>query len=548
MAEEEVLIKEPTEYDPVAGKKLAEWCWALFEYTEREKSKKVDPSQWDKVWEFVRGKQWEGDFPSYRRPIVHNTWRRTLHILLSVITGERPIIKVVPQGQISQQEINIIQHALWAIFEKEEISQKYEMCCLWAWICNGGWMKVGYGTRNPLLRFHYVDDSERAKTVDDVIVECIHPAKIFVDPECTDPSLASAAYIIYREVVDFYEVCRRFPQQAKYVVPDDEVSISYVRRPVMTGLQPSHESERASFNRPRVTILEVWLDDPSLELYYEKKYVGVDADTGQPLYESVPRWRPKYPFGRTITCTKDVVLRDMPNPYGECFGWEMRWPFVYLQGSVDVDPIWSPGVLSSVEEEQRAINRCLQLLLENIIRFTSGYVIADINAIDEEEWETLRLFPGAKIRKTPQSEFRIEYPQPIPEHALRVPDYFSTKIEQEVGLHDPPVTPGQAVAAKTVEFLQRKGNFLLGLLAKKGDEFLERLGSRILGLMLYFYQQGRPIPYFDRETYQTVLEYWPALPQGLRLRVEASSAWLEILAALQRQERAERERRGRGQR
>jgi hypothetical protein len=98
-----------------------------------------------------------------------------------------------------------------------------------------------------------------------------------------------------------------------------------------------------------------------------------------------------------------------------------------------------------------------------------------------------------------------------------------------VGLHDPPIAPGQAVAAKTVAFLQQKGSFLLGVLAMLGDQALEQLGTRMVGLMQDRYLPGRPIPFFENETLVGFAKL-PEIPASLRMRVEATSAFQELMA------------------
>jgi hypothetical protein len=96
-------------------------------------------------------------------------------------------------------------------------------------------------------------------------------------------------------------------------------------------------------------------------------------------------------------------------------------------------------------------------------------------------------------------------------------------------LQDPQIPPGQVVAAKTVAFMQQKGSYLLGIMAKGLDESLERLGQRMMGLMRDRYLPNRMIPYFEGETMKMagISQALPELPAGLQLRVEATSAYLE---------------------
>jgi len=545
----EYFIREPEEVDFEASEKLCNWVNSLFEYASAERNKKIDTKKWDDVWKFIRGEQWSStNFPSYKLPIKFNSIRRTLTILSSVLTGGRPILKIVPQPLLTprnpeeqknlqeyMKSCEVLQHALWSVWKAEAIQRKLTIALLWAIVGNGGWLKIAYGKRNPFVEGWA-----------DVIVEAIHPKKIYVDPEAVDVNLSDANFVIYREALDLSQISARYPEMAKYVKPDTDASwIDPTEKedwqtPLRLAPAGSWVTNGKDIKRARAFVTELWINDTSLELTWREEATGVDVNTGMPIIEKIPEWIPKYPYGRLITCTKDVVLRDIPNPYGKAFGWTDRYPFVYLQGSEDVSPLYAPGPLSDITETQKAVNKSLQLILENMIKFCSLYVIADENAMDDEQWDMLAIFPGAKYRVRPNSNFRIEAPPPLSQPYLDLPDYFIRKMEQEVGLQDPPLPPGQAVAAKTIELLQQKGNFLIGNLAKFVDDALERLGRRMVGMIVEFYEEGRPIPFFDGEVMREIIA-WEDLPSSMQYRVEATSAWTEIMAAMMQNAKIEAE-------
>jgi hypothetical protein len=248
----------------------------------------------------------------------------------------------------------------------------------------------------------------------------------------------------------------------------------------------------------------------------------------EPEIRDVKSLRYVYPKGRVVTCTREVVLRDIPNPYAKAFNWAQRWPLVFVPGAVDPHSVWRPGLLSDMADLQWAINKSLSLLLENAIKVTNAMVIADESAMEDDEWDMLQLFPGVKIRKNQGTDLSVVFPAPLPPQAFQMPDYLIRKLEEAVGLQDAPIAPGQAVAAKTVAFMQQKGSFLLGIVAKGMDEAAERLGSRIMGLMRDRYLPDREIPYFEGERMAPgITQKLPSLPASLHLRVEATSAYQE---------------------
>jgi hypothetical protein len=515
-------------YDPQKAEELATWCFGLLEHDAAERKKKTRETKWEEDWNFIQGDQWEAPRPSYKRAIVMNAWRRSFHIVAAVLTGGRPTLKIVPQGIIDQQALKVWQDALWATLRKENIfEQKYVDALTWAWIGDGGWLKIGYGRW-----------AEIPGELPDVQITAPHPAKIYPDADCTDMTLAQCHHIIFRDALDLSTITMRYPSQGWRVKPDGEASQRWLSTPP-TFLEPGSDTVAPAggwrvskdYRRGRAEVLEVWIDDPSMETFQADVLVGMDQFTQGPIIEKQKQWRPIYPYGRVITCTKDVVLRDIPNPYGKAFGWQHRWPFVFFPGALHPNKLWRAGLLSNKSETQRAINKSLSLLLENYIKCTAMLVIGDENAMEDEDWDLLSLVPGTKIRKRQGTEVAVVFPQGLPPHAFTFPDFMKNKLEEEVGIHDPPIAPGQAVAAKTVAFMQQKGSFLLGILAKLGDEALERLGARVLGLMRDRYVPGRAIPYFEGEQTIGKMVEIPELPDTLQLRVEATSAYQEVMSS-----------------
>ena len=523
-----VLTKEPKAYDEEKATKLCKWVVGLAEYAAVQRKKQTREEHWNKDQDFIfASRQWGGPMPSYRRPITVNIWRRGIHILLSVLTGGRPILKVIPQGMSDAKALEIWQHALWSVIKTERGIQKWTEALIWALAADGGWLKVGYGCRDVLQK------------QPDVLIASIHPNKIIPDPECTDPALSECSYLIYRDVMDIGAVTRRYTEQGWRVKPDStsvrSAGGAVSAKEPLTIAPAGGWVEGQGTSRARCEVFEVWIDDSTLEYVKEETPVvklteGGFLDVEQ---QRIGKWVPSYPFGRVITCTRDVVLRDIPNPFGPSFGWALRWPFVFVPGAEAPHQLWRPGLCSDLSELQQAVNRAMSLLLENSIKVTNAMVIGDEQAMDPEDWTNLSLVPGVKIVKRMGTDVKVVFPQPLPQQAYQLPDYMIKKMEEVMGLHDPPITPGQAVAAKTVSFLQQKGHFLLGEMAKLAEDSLEQLGQRIVGLQRTKYMPGRVIPLFGGEQVQqpaTLL--WPELPESMAIRVEASSGWAEVMAGV----------------
>lgn len=576
------ISTEPKEYDQKAGESLAKWCHELVEYAHSARKKNTNEDNWDSDFEFLKGNQWSGPLPSYRRAIVMNAWKRALHMALAIIIGNRPILKLVPEGNIPSEVLKPWQDGFWSIQKREHVIEKYADALCWSWMQDGSWFKVGYGKRD-----------ETGDDFPDVLVASPHPKKIFPDPDCTDYRLVECGYIAYRDTLDMSTISKRYPQQARIVTPDRSVSTSWgnedvpdwATSPNVDTIAPAGNwKPTGEYRRARATIVELSIDDSTLEQKTKQEIVntkdmqaawdnlteiangriapmqisalatevmklntdssiqavnelrqqiaGLGMPDVVPEVRSRPYYVPKYPYGRLITCTKTVVLRDIPNPLGKALGWEQRYPFVYMPGAFFPNTLWRPGLLSNQKEMQIAINKTLSLLVENSIKVTNAMVIADDNALEDEDWDVLSLFPGVKIRKRPYSDFRVDFPRPLPPQAFQLPDYLIRKLEENVGLHDPPIAPGQSVSAKTVTFMQQKGSFLMGVLAHLAENALERLGSRMIGIMVDRYLPNRPVPLFEGERIVGI-QNLPSIPPSARFRVEATSGIQEIFAVMQ---------------
>jgi hypothetical protein len=505
-------------YDVQEAKAISDWVFDRLSEAATARKRQTREAQWTADWKFLSGKQWDAPSPSYRRQITVNIWRRALHILLAVLTGNQPSLKLVPQGPIQKEALETWQHALWAVLKREKFVQKYSKALSWALVGDGGWFKVGYGQRG-------------LGSQPDVILEALDPMQVYPDPECKDESLEKCSYILYETTLDLPEISRRYPQTGWRVKPDSEESDrstsaalgpSDAGSQIMSGALSPIGGWHTSGNivRGRAKVIELWIDDPAAEF--------IDDRLGK-------RWEALFPCGRVVTVAKDVVLRDIPNPYETAWGHKHRWPFVFVPGAEHPAALWRPGLCSDLSEQQRAINKMLSLLLENAIKVTNAIIVADENALDDEDWDTLSLFPGVKIRKRQGAEFNIVFPTPLPAEAFQMPDYLIRKLEESVGLHDPPVEPGQPIAAKTVAFLDKKGPLLMGEMAKLSEQALESLGERIIGLQRTRYLPGRIVPYFygERITDPMTELTWPELPEGEAVRVDATSGYLETIMTAQ---------------
>jgi hypothetical protein len=522
----DIFDSETGEYDEHAGEVLSQWCFDLLKYQAAERERRTREGQWDKDWQFIgQNKQWEGPLPTYRRPITANIWRRSLHVLLSVLMGGRPMLKLIPQG-IDTKTLEVWQHALWSLMRKESVTDKLSSALSWALVQDGGWIKVGYGARDPL-----------GQEQPDVMISSPHPSKIYPDSECTDIELSECGMILFRDYLDVATITRRYPQVGWRVNPESSASEHYasevpdMAKGQLTIAPAGGWTMGLGMKRARAEVVEVWIDDPALMMVERDETVNLDAAAMTPEVRKVKRWVPKYPYGRVITASQGVVLRDIQNPYGKAFGWKCRYPFVYVPGADMPNTLWRLGLCGDLGELSKAVNKSLSLVLENSIKVTNAMVIADEMAMDDEDWDFLSLFPGCKIRKRAGTDVKVTFPQPLPPQAFQLPDFLIRKMEEVMGLHDPPITPGQAVAAKTVDYMQRKGSFLLGRMSTYVDSSLERLGTRIVGLQRDRYLPGRQIEYFSGEKIQQAAPMtWPDLPASAQVRVDAGSAWQEIMA------------------
>src|SRR3990167_1581752 len=123
-------------YSPEKARKLAAWVFDLTEHASDARKAHTNVSKLNKVWDFIGGNQWSGaDLPSYRRPIKLNVWRRAIHQAMAVLTGDRPMLKIIPMGgpveMMSPDLIANWQGALWGSMRSQRAMRKYADAMLW---------------------------------------------------------------------------------------------------------------------------------------------------------------------------------------------------------------------------------------------------------------------------------------------------------------------------------------------------------------------------------------------------------------------------------
>jgi hypothetical protein len=170
-----------------------------------------------------------------------------------------------------------------------------------------------------------------------IILERISPEVVFFDPKCKELNAKYMDYIVQKHEMEKGEIQHMYPfvgdmvsDDADELISDTSVSArnneDYIQSP-----QPKLARDAAG-KRQKITVLECWIRDSRLK--FEPLIKDGKSDNYEERFKLdedgyiIGNWVPRYPNGRLIICTRDVILKDMPNPFAHG-----QFPFVFAPGA-----------------------------------------------------------------------------------------------------------------------------------------------------------------------------------------------------------------------
>ena len=420
---------------------------------EAESTRKNYDKNWDENINQVRGNQWRlRRSPYFLANIIRNQVRRKI----AHLTESKAQIQVRSVKADLSKASNVLYNTCRSILDSGSLENVLYRVALYGMTVGCSFVGSPY-------------DAEK----DDVDLSFIDPRRVYIDRHTTSSyELHKSQYIRIDTVLPLSEIRMRFPGRGALVKPDDKHS-SYFDSPrsklsivasVLQALPKVYRPGTPSKSGP-IPWAEArgyWIRDPQL---------GLDGNV-------------MFPGGRHIIRAGDIILKDEANPY-----WDGLPPIDMFEWDVDFDSPWGADEVQDLRRIQEAVNRLGDAWVKNTLLGSNFKIIADLDALDPEQWEKIDNEAGLVIRKKPNREIRYE--SPVPDQGT-----MPTTIESLIrlcdlltGIGESSRSPAQGAAA--LEGLQMARHVLTRVIARRLESLLERIGQKLISRVFQFYNSDR---------------------------------------------------------
>jgi len=481
-----MVSTEPRPGEP----QLCQWIAGLFADAQQGRDRSMSTRLWETNEQAYWGMHWPDTLPSYKSPIVINELKRLILHELSDLTDLMPTVYVSadPTSGKRDQQVEQAIHAYWQRnFVDMTLLEVAADAAVW-----------------PCGFFELSWDPLAARGQGDIKIRARAPDSVYPDPYAVDDM--QWRYVILRDVMDVHEVRLKWPDHGPRVRPD-------AARPLTTGPLAAGGSEIGSRGMPmasplypitapvptqgsdtRVAVYSCYVQDSTIEIV---PGTWRSPDGQQHLRRLT---RHKYPHGRLIQTTHDVVLYDGPNPYRDGF------PVLRMVLQPSLHRFWPrASLVQDLMELQRAADKAESLTLENMLRLQKAVVVADANSgIDPRTFADV---PGTVQLVTPGSRVEFHTPPPLPPDLVQAGARYRQEMARQMGqagARQGVAQPGNRSADLTeTEISQGMG--LTRLRGRFLQQATVRLVEKIFATMADFYTTPRLIPYFLEEQWQPLM-------------------------------------------
>lgn len=423
---------------------------------EAEASRKEISRDWEENIRQVRGDQWRiKRSPYFLANIIKNQVRRKIGGLTEV----KPQFQVHALRASLEGPSKVLYNSSKAIFDRTSADDALYKATLFGMTMGSAFMSAIY---DPIL--------------DDVDLSFVDPRRVWLDPSVTSGTELDrrAQYVRLDTILPLTEIRTRFPVRGMLVKPDEKVSaysdvgsrtrLSVIAS-VMQAMPKVYRPGRAlrSGPIPRAQIREYWVVDPQLDVL------------GYPMF----------PGRRHITRSGNVVLNDEVNR-----DWDGGIPLEMFEWDTDYDSPWGLHEVGDLRRLQEAMNRMGDSWVRNVLLGSNFRIIADIDAIDPDQWEKLDNEAGLVIRKRPNRQF--DYQPPVVDAAQGIPQALQMLIQLSEllsGVGESTRSPAQGATA--LEGLQMARQVLTRSVARRLESFIERIGQKLISRIFQYYTSDR---------------------------------------------------------
>jgi len=421
--------------------------------SEAESTKREVSRPWEENIRQVQGEQWKiKRAPYFLANIIKNQVKRKV----SAITEMRPQIRISAQKPGLTKAASVLYNSARSIFDRNETDDTFYRLCMFAMTLGPGFLSTTY---DPIE--------------DDIMISFVDPRNVYLDPGVRASShLRQAQYVRIDTPISLADIRRRFPGRGALVQPDERLSsyaeksrtslisaaLSMLPRPYHPGVS------RKTGPIPRAELREYWINDPQINT------------EGEPLF----------PGGRHVIRSGNLILVDESNQY-----WDGEWPIDMFEWDVEFDHPWGTGDIGDLRRLQEAINRMGDSWIKNLLLGGNFRVIADMDALDPDQWDRLDNDAGLIVRKKPNRQFDYHPPIPADPGTPTAIQSLMQLCDLLTGNLDPSSGRAESGPGAGLEGLQNARQVLVRSVARRFESMLGRVGQKLISRVFQYYTANR---------------------------------------------------------
>ena len=424
--------------------------------SECETVKKTVGKNWEENIRQVRGDQWKLRRSPY---FLANLIKKSLKSKIGALTETGPQIRVQALKKGLDKSSRVLYNAGKSLFDREHTKDSIYKVSQFGMTMGCGFFNIPYD-----------------KVDDEIHIEFVDPRQVFLDPAVTEGTkIEKGQYIRIDTVLPLHDIRSRYPGRGMLVTPDEkygtfsqgnsstktsllETILSSLPRPY----RPGTVSKQGPI--PRALIKEYWIKDPQVNTKGELLFPG----------------------GRHIVRSQNIILLDEKNPY-----WDGGWPLVMFEWDVDFDSPWGLDEIQDLRRIQEAINRMGDAWVRNVLLGSNFRVIADIDALDADQWDKLDNEAGLIIRKKPQRQFEYVPPTELGPTIPNTMASFIQLIDLLTGNMDTQGGQNPATESSMLDGLQMARQTLIRSVSRRLESALERVGQKLISRIFQYYNSDR---------------------------------------------------------
>ncbi len=446
-----------------AERKLVAKVERLFQKNKKYRSK-VD-SVWADYCKMYRGRQWNEFRPSYRSSEVINLVWQAIQAQVPFLTDAKPKFEYLPQDPSDREFADLMNDISAADWERQNWLFTMTEVILDSHRIGTGVSKLLYNPEKEQIEYDSCDP-------------------FYFYPDVSAESMTKNCFsVVYAEPMDVAMAKRLYPDKAKYIKADITDSASTQRLDLadmrlssiisdQLDLAPDFQNQA---DMAQVLVKTAYFTDDEMSDSEEK-----DPETGEQMKQL------KYPHGRKIVTSNNMILRDGPLEYDD-----HQIPYCRLINYVDSRSFWGVSEVEPIASPQRTFNKLVCLVLDTL--YLAGNPVWIVDTGSEVDTDNLTNQPGLVVEKAPGSEVRREMGVALAPGAMAIIDRLKQWFDQLTGTQDITrgVPAGGVTAAAAIEDLQQAAETRIRQKLRNLDAYLQDFGQQYASRVMQFYTAPR---------------------------------------------------------